>query len=603
MTHLTDQDINRYIHRSLTDAQRETMDRHLQECASCRTLLAQAERMQRQITYDLADELRGVRPSQQMRFNQIRPGLRRRQRWAFVRFHSMQLLSTVGTVAAIIALISFAVYMLGVTRSQPMTTAAIITEANVIPLFAEAWDDPAPYQKGLISEQQSALELLPTAPIYHIDMTVSEALGRIHGRQQMGAVNQTDQPLNDLYFHLPGSRSNGALAVFDVEVNGRPLEYQLLDDEAMIRVNLPETWRPGDAIIVEMAFELTPEKFIGVSPSGDESGLKALHLAQLNPTLAVYNPDTGWDLSLPSHDLPPNVTPSFYRVRVTAPANTHIIASGVVTGKGVAPDTDADQEVVNLAAGPIPAFYMTISNEPFQVAITDTIGETNITSYAQSLDQLAYAREAFDYIRTAVVTYNEQFGDYPFTELNLINVPSPVFANEGSAHAGVILLKHDPYQLAPQSQKHLILSLIASLWFDTAVAETRLQNPWLVDGMAEYSTLVVYERLDDDTAVSDVIKRWQSRARTDTPLIGSPASTYSNLAYFNVSKGKTPLFLQALADRMGQDSFDAFLTEYITTYRWGGANTQNFRQLAERSCDCDLTTVFAKWVTRADPYP
>jgi anti-sigma factor RsiW len=60
--HLTQDDLSRYIYNSLDDAYREIMDAHLLECQSCRSNLAEQERLQRQISNELSAELNAVSP-------------------------------------------------------------------------------------------------------------------------------------------------------------------------------------------------------------------------------------------------------------------------------------------------------------------------------------------------------------------------------------------------------------------------------------------------------------------------------------------------------------------------------------------------------------
>jgi aminopeptidase N len=47
---------------------------------------------------------------------------------------------------------------------------------------------------------------------------------------------------------------------------------------------------------------------------------------------------------------------------------------------------------------------------------------------------------------------------------------------------------------------------------------------------------------------------------------------------------------------MGQDTFDRFMRTYVEHYQWEIATTQGFRQAAEETCACDLSTLFEEWV-------
>mgnify|MGYP000878129461 CR=1 FL=1 len=54
--------------------------------------------------------------------------------------------------------------------------------------------------------------------------------------------------------------------------------------------------------------------------------------------------------------------------------------------------------------------------------------------------------------------------------------------------------------------------------------------------------------------------------------------------------------MSALAERMGQETFDRFLREYSDRHRWGIATTASFEEMAEAACDCSLDDLFSEWL-------
>jgi branched-chain amino acid transport system substrate-binding protein len=102
--HLSDEQLISYTHYTLTDAQREAMERHLATCPRCRARLADHEALQRRIHYSLLAELGTVRPSPRMTFAAIAPRLKRSRRFAMLKKQSRQLLSGAAALAALIVL-------------------------------------------------------------------------------------------------------------------------------------------------------------------------------------------------------------------------------------------------------------------------------------------------------------------------------------------------------------------------------------------------------------------------------------------------------------------------------------------------------------------
>jgi predicted anti-sigma-YlaC factor YlaD len=102
--HLNDDETIAYIHRTLTDDQREGMDRHMADCPSCRARLGDQEALQQHIRYSLLADLKAVRPPEGMGFRTIAPHLERRRSiatiWQPLLFGVNSLMAVTGLVIA-----------------------------------------------------------------------------------------------------------------------------------------------------------------------------------------------------------------------------------------------------------------------------------------------------------------------------------------------------------------------------------------------------------------------------------------------------------------------------------------------------------------------
>ena len=78
--------------------------------------------------------------------------------------------------------------------------------------------------------------------------------------------------------------------------------------------------------------------------------------------------------------------------------------------------------------------------------------------------------------------------------------------------------------------------------------------------------------------------------------IGKPVRAYTSNEYGAIVYGRGPLFIEELANRMGQDTLDAFVRGYYANHKWGIATGGAFKELAEEQCSCDLTPLFDAWV-------
>lgn len=101
--HLTDEELVGNIHRTLTDAQREAMDRHLTACPHCRARLTDDKALQQRIRNDLLADLRAVQPSPDLRFAAIASQVQGDKKTALWRL-SRQLFPVAAALTALIGL-------------------------------------------------------------------------------------------------------------------------------------------------------------------------------------------------------------------------------------------------------------------------------------------------------------------------------------------------------------------------------------------------------------------------------------------------------------------------------------------------------------------
>ncbi|MBI1882579.1 MAG: PQQ-binding-like beta-propeller repeat protein [Chloroflexi bacterium] len=119
--HLTNDELNSYLHQTLADAEREALNRHLADCPACRTRLNGYEALQRRIRYELATELRGVQPSSQKTFAAIAPRLKRSRRFTMIARQSKQFIYGALTMALLMA-VGVGLYFFLSNLSQPTPT-------------------------------------------------------------------------------------------------------------------------------------------------------------------------------------------------------------------------------------------------------------------------------------------------------------------------------------------------------------------------------------------------------------------------------------------------------------------------------------------------
>lgn len=483
--------------------------------------------------------------------------------------------------------------------SPPGDTTVTAAAGSLPPstLFATAWADRSLFAPGLIPAEQAVLDQLPGASVYHLDLTLAPDLFSVTGRQEVRYTNQEEVPLDELYFHLFPNLLGGQTTVSNATLNGLPVESEFTSQGTVLRLPLPEALEPGAQLVAGLDFEVTVP-----AEGGSNYGVFAtiddvLALAHAYPQIAVYD-DEGWQIALP----PPNADvtyadSSFYLVRVNAPADQQIVASG----SELEVEIDGDRQIRTFAAGPVRDFYLASSDR--YERISQQVGETTLNGYGfpefAEQNQMVLATAA-----AALELLNDRLGVYPFTEFDI--APTPNLAL-GVEYPGVVVIRSDLYN--PDAKLGETPALVFTeattahevghQWFYSVVGNDQLAEPWLDEALVQYITylyfLDTYGPPGGAAFRQSFLDRWARVDNAQIP-IGQPAGRYDSTEYGAIVYGRGPLFFEALAEEMGQERFDNFLRDYYQQNKWGIATGPGLKALAEEHCGCDLSAIFAEWV-------
>lgn len=478
----------------------------------------------------------------------------------------------------------------------PPATGAAPANAVPPPLFAIAPGDRSLFAGGLTAAEQGILSELPGAPVYHMAISIDDSMTLVTGRQTVTYTNLEDIALEEVYFHLHPNTLDGAIEVTDVTVNGTPVATSVTDAN-LLRVPLPTALAPGEVVTLDMNFVTRVPTDIGRNYGVLAYYDDILALAHFYPMLSVYDGE-GWNVIEP--DVRGDLTYSdaaFYLVRVTAPADSVLVGSGAI----VAEESGDGTQVVTLASGPGRDFYLAAGD--FEV-ISETAGETTINSYAPA-DLADGAAVALDVAAAALAEHSARLAPYPYTELDIVTTPTSAL---GIEYPGLIVGTLRMYDLEATtgsgvSYKNILESTtaheVAHQWFYNLIGNDQLDQPWLDEAIGSYSTYRYYvDRYGQgvgDAYFETFFGRWDRVNQEEIP-IGLQVADYDDTQYSAIVYGRGPIFVRELEQLMGRETFDAFLRDYAGRFRWGVADTEAFRALAEQHCACDLGALFQEWV-------
>jgi hypothetical protein len=478
-------------------------------------------------------------------------------------------------------------------EDTPTPTPIVIASPDEV-----GWDDRTVFAAGLISTEQAVLDGLPGATVYHIDLLIPEDFHLLEGHQELLYTNREQVTLDEIYFRLFVNTSGGRATVSEVDVDGQGVQGEYAFEQSALRVPLPSALEPGEKVVIAMDFEIEVPREMGGNYGLFGYFDDILALDEFYPIVSVYD-DEGWNVENPptAGDLP-YFDASFYLVQVTAPADMVVVASGIEVGR----ELRENSQVLTLSAGPVRDFYLAASNR--YTVVSQQLGETTVYSYAFP-EYREHATLALHYATDAMRVFNRRFGAYPYVEFDVASTPMQALGIEYPGVAGMGLHLYDPQAEISGLPSQVLLQggvahEVAHQWFYNVVGNDQVDEPWMDEALTQYVTGLYYLELGGGEAYSgwrgSWYDRWQRVEMADIP-IGLPSGEYTDAReYGAVVYGRGPIFMETLADEMGEEKFGELLRDYYQSYKWGIGTGEAFRELAEEHCECDLTALFEAWV-------
>ena len=448
-------------------------------------------------------------------------------------------------------------------------------------LFNTSWEERTPFKAGLIDSERVVLTKLPLATVYHIMLDITET-SQISAKQEVRVFNKQSVPTEELYFYLFPNLLESEIILNKLELNGQPIIPTYENEGFLLRIDLPEPLARAEAATVYFEFALELPKKSSRNYNLLTFDKSILSLAHIYPTLAVQDPELGWMLSIP----PPHgdmlfSESSFFLLQVNL-LKDMILAS---TGQIIRSEKRGDKKLLTIAAGPVRDIFLAASRN-FEI-IETKVDKTVVRSYY--LPSAEVNNEIIGYTVGALESFNTRFGQYPFTEFDL--VPLPTFAL-GVEFPGIVGITSDLYTTTNQELlESVTVHEVAHQWFYSVLGSDQVNEPWLDEVLAQYATWLYYKDQYGKRGYLDfrnsLESRWAGINSAHFP-IDKPVEYYSSNEYSSVIYGLGALVLESLSKQMGEVTFNCFLQAYYQNNKWGIVNSSDFFELAEKHCNCNV---------------
>lgn len=404
----------------------------------------------------------------------------------------------------------------------------------------------------------------------------------LHARCVVEFKAKVDQ-INSIVLDLEG------LTVDSVKQNGNVLAF--IHNDPQITITLAEALSTNDSSAVEVFYQGTPIEdasgFGGFSFSGSYA----------------YNIGVGFD-AIP-HNFGRVWFPCFdnfverstFTCSVVTPSNLRAYCGGLLLSNEVENNLRTMVWELNQE---IPTYLASVAVAPFQ-EVNFTYNSLlnpalNVKLVALAADTTTM-KNSFVSLEPIFHLFEEHFGPYKWDRVGYVSVPFQAGAME---HATNIAFPRDLLGAGASANQHIMAHELSHHWFgDLATCETAA-HMWLNEGFASYT-----ERLFDEWLISratyDAEVRLNHRMMLNFahvrdggywPLSNVPNEyTYSNHTY-DLPSDK----IHTLRTYMGDSLFYLGLRNYLETFSFADASSNDLRDALEAPTGLDLDDYFADWI-------
>lgn len=447
-------------------------------------------------------------------------------------------------------------------------------------------DAPAQDSGGALRPEQAAYDVTH----YDLAVTVIPTRERIEGRVTVRAL--VEAPLDVLVLNL--DRRLSVRRAWEGEERSADRPFERRNGENELWIELGETYGPGDALRVTVAYEGTPRA--APRPPWDGGFTWATTPAGA-PWIATSGQTEGADLWWPVKDHPSDESDSM-SISFTVPDSLTAASNGVL--RDVERASDSTHTFHWRVSTPINAYNVALNVAPY-VHLDTTYASTSgadvpVSAYVLPSDS-ARAAQALPGFLDQVRFLEDTLGPYPFRADKYGIAQTPFL---GMEHQSIIAYGHDfetgglGYD-APFDALHF--HELAHEWYGNLVTVRDWKDFWLHEGPATYLEALYAEHLAGDSAYHARTDDMRAQVEGETPIARRDPTPAEKIYHRDVYY-RGALTLHTLRYVVGEATLREILRRFVTPDSAGSSpafrsvTTNDFRELAETVSGRSLEAFF-----------
>jgi hypothetical protein len=426
---------------------------------------------------------------------------------------------------------------------------------------------------------------------YDIDLTINYYNQYISAISHTNYTNKSNTPIGEMVFivyptYFSGTYGN-VIYIKSVHLAGTTTELAYRWEGTRMIIPLDTPLQPGESIEFVHEFELYMPEREGVF---GQTG-RQLSLAYWYPFVPPFSDEDGWL----AHDM--------------------ALANGLIVGDSLvfeAADFNVNlqftdrRENLQIAAGALPEevdgvlHYTMPLARTFTFVISDryTVIERNVDgvivrAYVFAEDTHA-GEAAADLAAQSIELYSDLYGPYNREVYNVVEADIGI----GMEFDGLVLMLSSFYWYYNDTPKTDLTIIVphetAHQWFFSMVGNDQAMEGWLDESIATYSEALFYENYYPD----ELEWWWDVRVNDHMPWGYIDNTIYlpgGVPEYFDTVYRVGAMFQQDLREILGDETYFAFLRDYVQAYKYDLVTKQDFWNMVTSYTDADLTELYTEY--------
>ncbi len=454
-----------------------------------------------------------------------------------------------------------------------------------------------------------------TISTYLLDLTYEHENKCLIGEENLTYVNNYNDPLNELCFHLyanafregskqnvvslsnytqayPNGTSYGHIEIENVLLNDKNWEYEICGiDENILKISFDQPLYPNSTCNVKISFKV----FLPNINHRFGYGENTVNFGNFYPIACVFENGEFMTKPYSSNGDPFYSQMSNYEVTIKY-AEQLILAS---TGEVLSEEKEEGFKKTKILAKNVRDFAMVLS-EKFEV-LTKQVGNTKVMYYYYSDKQ---SQDSLETSCCALQTFTELIGEYPYSTLSVVEAN---FVHGGMEYPNLVYISDNLPSY--EDYTNVIVHEIAHQWWYNLVGSNAFNNGWQDEGLTDYTTAMFYEKnpsynVDKDKIIHNGIKSYaffvdiytSVYKELDTSMTRALDEYNTEPEYVYMAYVKSMLMFDSLRSLIGDKNFFSGLKLYFETYKFKEASPEQMIACFEKASKKELESFFKSWL-------